>query len=738
VHASAATSRRGPEPPLTLEELLQLKWALGGVLALLGVWTVFFFDLSGTALLPAATVAIGLATWRPQLAARIPARVWRFAFPVLVVFVAADLVLNAEGLAAFLRLNLLLIVIRAVGPRQRREDLQLIVLCLIPVVVAGVLTVSIGFAVEILVFTAAALAGLLLITLAEAVQTDGPVPAGWMQVAWPPLLGRLWRVTEWRLVGVGAGLFLVVVCVATLLFLAIPRFQIENSLGFLQLKNRRSLSGFSDSVRIGDVTDIAEDTAVAMRAEVSDRARAPVQPYWRLVALDGYRDRVFRASGGASRQNRILTDVRVVQGTRGDRAAAAVPVWTCYLEAGVSRYVPLTGDFSRLLLREPQTLTVNGGSRVIGLKQEPQAMFAYRVEGMVFAGRFPALGLAEELTAAPTLDPARDQRTGGAVLYPHTLLEVPAGEANGRVLDRLVAEIAGGERLGPTMFAERAVTWLAQHHRYSRQSRLPAGTEDPLVRWVMSDTPGHCEFFAGGFTLLARRAGFPVRVVAGFHGGTWNAFEGYFMVRNSDAHAWCEVFDGRGAWFRVDPTPAAGGAATGPAAGEIQTAAIDRSWAARFDSLRMLWYRRIVNFDQRAQDEVFDSLKTMTRRTGRTAVERIERLAQALRAWFMQPWNMGRLLNWVGGAAGCAGLGVAAWRLRFVWWARWRRGRRDDPVRRQAGRWLQRLAGAGVLEHDAALVRDLQRLRFGPLGDRANLLAVFGRARRVWREARHG
>ena len=732
MRASAATSRRGLEPALSLEELLQLKWALGGVLALLSVWTVFFFDLSGVALLPAATVAIAVAAWRPHWAAQIPPLVWRLAFPALVVVVAVDLVLNGEPLAAFIRLNLLLIVVRAVGPRRRREDLQLIVLCLFLVVVAGVLTVSIGFAVEILAFTAVALGCLLVITLSEAVQSADVVTADWMQVAWPRLLGRLWRATEWRVVGVAAGLFLLVVTVATVLFLAIPRFQIENSLGFLQLKNRRSLTGFSDSVRIGDVTDIAEDTTVAMRAEVSDPARSPGQPYWRLVVLDGYRDGVFRVSRGALRRASTMQAVRWVPGTRGERAAAGTPVWTCYLEAGVSRYVPLTGEFVRLRLRDPQSLTADNRSRVVELKQEPQTMFAYRVEGMSFAGRLAEPALAAELAAPP----AREVAGGESVLYPHTLLEVPAGEANGRVLDRLAGEITRGERLDAETFAERAVAWLGQRHQYSMQSRLPAGAEDPLIRWLAGAAPGHCELFAGGFTFHARRAGFPVRLVTGFHGGTWNAFEGYSMIRNSDAHAWCEVFDGKGAWFRVDPTPAAGGAAAAAATVGARAAAIDRSWTARFDSLRMLWYRRIVSFDQRAQDEVFDSVKTVTRRTGQAVMERIERAAQALRAWLVQPWNLVRGAQVAGTTAGCAVLGWAAWRFRFAWWARWRRGRRGDPARRQAGRWLQRLTAAGVLEHDTALVRDLQRLRFGPFTRRSNPLAVFGRARRALRSAR--
>ena len=108
--------------------------------------------------------------------------------------------------------------------------------------------------------------------------------------------------------------------------------------------------------------------------------------------------------------------------------------------------------------------------------------------------------------------------------------------------------------------------------------------------------PGHCELFAGAFTLLARTAGIPTRIVTGFRGGTWSGFEDYYMVRNRDAHAWCEIFDGRDAWLRVDPTP--GGGLVGAGNDSLGTPLIDRSWVAYLDSLRIVWYRRIVNFDR--------------------------------------------------------------------------------------------------------------------------------------------
>jgi len=67
---------------------------------------------------------------------------------------------------------------------------------------------------------------------------------------------------------------------------------------------------------------------------------------------------------------------------------------------------------------------------------------------------------------------------------------------------------------------------------------------------------GFCEHYSSAFTVLMRDAGIPARVVTGYQGGYWNKFGNYLLVRNSDAHAWSEVWlAGRG-WVRVDPTGA--------------------------------------------------------------------------------------------------------------------------------------------------------------------------------------
>jgi transglutaminase-like putative cysteine protease len=77
---------------------------------------------------------------------------------------------------------------------------------------------------------------------------------------------------------------------------------------------------------------------------------------------------------------------------------------------------------------------------------------------------------------------------------------------------------------------------------------------DAVDDFLFNTRSGFCGHYASAFVTLMRAAGVPARVVSGYLGGEWNPAGGYFIVRQSDAHAWAEVWlAGRG-WTRFDPT----------------------------------------------------------------------------------------------------------------------------------------------------------------------------------------
>ncbi len=706
-------------PQLDATELHQLKWLLGTLLGLLSAWTVPYMEISAWPWLALITVAAALVLWRPALGARLPRWAHRLVFPFILAVAAADGILTRDILPPLVRLTLMLLLYRMVTPRQRRDDMQLALMGLFLVVVAGVLSVSIVFAVQILLFTACALLFLLTVTLAG---TAGPAPET-ARADWPALARRVRAVTNWRVALLGGGLFAGLVAVSATFFLLLPRFELGNSLFFEKLMQGKARTGFSEEVKLGDVTDIQDDDSVAFRVEVSDTAQAPKTPYWRMLVLDQYKAGAFKMSDQLKKQLRAYpgkTNRYMGPGTENLPAGAAN--WTFYFEPGTSRFLPVPGDFYQIMFGEPQAVLGSRLLRVVSLDQPPTRMLAYRVDQAVLSRQLPE----------PTGDDLSQLEHGEQSNPNRHYRGLPAEAADAAQLFSLAAEL-GVPGDDPDDFARRACAWLARRHGYSKQVDLSGKqAADPVVRWMGSELPGHCEYFASSFVLLARAAGFPARLVVGFKGGQWNQLSGNFVVRNTNAHAWAEIFDARDPakprWLRVDPTVGADalGESTSALLGEAALREIsDNTWGARLDSLRVFWYRRVVSFDKDTRAEVAKVVKESVEKFGvGLKVWARQRLGE-LRAWAARPWDWQRLAAWAGIVAGAVALVRGARAARLAWLRR----RGGDPVRREAGRWLARLAARGATGGDVRPA--LERLRYGAAATWPDPATVFRAARRA-------
>lgn len=124
---------------------------------------------------------------------------------------------------------------------------------------------------------------------------------------------------------------------------------------------------------------------------------------------------------------------------------------------------------------------------------------------------------------------------------------------------------------------------------------------------------GFCEHYSSAFTFLMRAAGIPARVVVGYQGGYWNDLAHYLLLRQSDAHAWSEVWlAGRG-WVRVDPTAAvskiimADNGGSGGALDDVGVGSVSwwLPWQDRLDIINRWWGQTVVNFDALRQSHLF-------------------------------------------------------------------------------------------------------------------------------------
>lgn len=700
---------KAEKPPLPKPaDLRRLQWLLGSLLVLISAGTVLFLEIEAWGLLACILGAGLLVLFRADLPARIPAWAHRLAFPVIVCLFGWELWSGSGLLPSMVRLCLWLLLYRAICHRTRREELQLILLGLFLIVVAGVLTISVSFVLLLVLFALCALSLLLVVTTGDSLAGPAEDEVYWWHgYSVRGVLRRTREFLDWRQLAGGLGLFGLLVGASAVIFVMIPRVQMENSLFLEQLFPRKATTGFSDSIRFGEVTEISQDQSLAFTLDLPQGELPPPAPYFRMQVLDEYLEGGgFRVSAGLRREAFATErNIATIEGPPHAQSQLGVP-WIVYLETGVARSLPLPGAYNRVRLRDATALRHASGLRLIQLRDDPLSMVPYRIEGAIDSRRLEDSSFAFKLRQYP-----EDSRQRAAR---RLFLELPADAASRVVLERLLSEmdLRGREA---AEFCERAASHLVSHHGYALSSAVPTGQGDTLVRWMASPQPGHCELFASSLVLLARAAGHPARVVVGFRGGTWNAFSNSLSLRNRDAHAWCEVWDGHGAWLRVDPTPGAGNQRVADTQGSrgapVET---DRSLTARFEGLRVLWYRRIVNFDQQTQMEALQSARQGLQAFGQWLGERVQSLRREAVAAFASSSRVAAIS--VAGVALLLAV-LLSWlvlRYRRRWrWSRGRSGNRrlQDPVRREAGRWLRRLQKEGL---QGAVYQDLECLRFGP------------------------
>jgi transglutaminase-like putative cysteine protease len=138
---------------------------------------------------------------------------------------------------------------------------------------------------------------------------------------------------------------------------------------------------------------------------------------------------------------------------------------------------------------------------------------------------------------------------------------------------------------------------------------------DPVDDFLFETRTGFCEHYASAFAVMMRMAGIPARIVTGYMGGWYNALGNYYLVRQSDAHAWAEVWLAGSGWVRVDPTAAVSplrvqqgslGALSAP------RHLIDYPWLRQFrnsfDIVQQRWNDWVIEYGARQQSRLFAPL----------------------------------------------------------------------------------------------------------------------------------
>lgn len=265
------------------------------------------------------------------------------------------------------------------------------------------------------------------------------------------------------------------------------------------------------------------------------------------------------------------------------------------------------------------------------------------------------------------------------------------------------------------------------HARFTYTLNPPLLGRDSIDDFLFDTQRGFCEHYAGSFVFLMRAAGIPARVVTGYQGGWWSTGNRYLLLRQSDAHAWAEVWiEGRG-WQRVDPTAAVSpqrierGAAAANGAAAWSQADWLRDLRNQFDVVNRLWTQGIIRFDALRQKNLLTPFG----------------IADA---------NQGDLLLALSAILGVVLLAATIWAMHGG------TRQRGDALDRAWSRLLDRLARIGIERrhnegpldllhrvHRRApalgsaltpLIRDYARLRYGVAAAAPARIAAFARAAR--------
>ncbi|HEY8357688.1 MAG TPA: transglutaminaseTgpA domain-containing protein [Ramlibacter sp.] len=451
--------------------------------------------------------------------------------------------------------------------------------------------------------------------------------------------------------------------IMAVLFLLFPRFAPLWGIPGDAMTGR---SGLSSTMQVGNMAALALDENIAFRVRWQGQAPPQYELYWRGPVLTQFDGREWRPL-----QPRLQTRFPPVATGDPQLTGLGKPVdyevtlephnrpWLLTLDAVVR--APTVAGMETAMTGELQWISSRPVTDLLRYRAQSHTEFRY--------GPRNRLSVSPEYTQ---LAPGFDPRTIG--LAGDLMRENPGANANALVQAALRRLQTGGYvyTLEPGVYGQHT----ADEFWFDRKE-------------------GFCEHIASAFVVLMRAMSIPSRIVTGYQGGEVNNIDGYWTVRQRDAHAWAEVWlEGQG-WVRIDPTSAVAPARTGSfqrlaAPRGVLAAAMDgvdptlaATMRAAWEAMNNSWNQWVLNYTQSRQ------------------LDLLRNIGFASPSWE----DLSYVLLGIIVTLALAG---AAW----TWWDRMQ----HDPWLRLLGRARKRLGEAGLEAPANAPPRQLAQLvttRFG-------------------------
>ncbi|MCC6679551.1 MAG: DUF3488 domain-containing protein [Phycisphaeraceae bacterium] len=541
-------------------------------------------------------------------------------------------------------------IIQLYAPRRNRDYGQVLVLNLMLMVGASILSVSMFYGLLLGIYC---ILGLWTVLWFQLKSTADQV-ADANRLGAPPrgsVAGQARRPHVDPVVGTGyrwhlrlIALFIAVVCatVSAVAFVALPRGKDSFLAQYLKVPGLNvSKTGFSNQVSLAagaaSVTD--NEPVLNMQVMLDGRPVQGDQHSWLLrgAALDYYDPRT-HVWGRVETQD-STTRMSLINGQRlfDDSGADTVNQYQARITMrknspqALFAVMPLTYLASDQLdgityspIDHQISLNFTGSSTGFGTTGTTGtplvAEAGSNASGLIYTIRWPAI--ESTLTVMP---PVYDFGRRWSRQFPSFSFQ-PQRYARSWFIQRdriaeLVEQVIGQQGLSrdpqrshsddDPRIVQALADYLRREYHYALDHPATPAQQDPLIDFMFNHKTGHCELFAAALAAMCRSVNIPARLVTGYRVSEYNRVGGYYVVRESNAHAWCEVDLGpRLGWHTFDPTPPAQVAAEhDPGYSWL------RSLRELHDYFEFHWLRSVVAYDPKIRNEVLQTISQSTRHT---------------------------------------------------------------------------------------------------------------------------
>lgn len=612
-----------------------------------------------------STLALLMLTWRLWMARQGQSLPGKWLLAALLALAVGATVLQFRSIVgpeAGVVLIVLLLVLKTLEMRARRDAMVIFFLGFFTLLTLFLHSQSLSMAVAMLL----AVWGLL------AALVNAHMPAGY------PSLRQLLR-TSGRLMLMGTPIMLV-------LFLSFPRMA---PLWGLPTQTAQGQTGLSNDMTVGQVAELAQDHSVALRVrfDMPDGQTPPQRLlYFRGPVLSQFDGRHWKASadGWPSALPSGSAMPATGLGKAVDYEITLEPHqqrWLLTLDAtlqppAIQRRMHPTADL--------QWFTTRPITEVLRYQAQAYVHYVYG-QSLSASQRSLHLQLPADLNPRTTAW-ARELRQ----LH---------GNDDTAILQAALSRLGDGSYVYTLQPGEVSSAHTADHFWFDSQH-------------------GFCEHIASAFAVLMRAAGIPARIVTGYQGGERNPVDGFWTVRQSDAHAWTEVWLPKEGWMRIDPTSAVAPARTEQlqrlsapttmldnAVGTMVGRNVLQHLRANWEAINHRWNDWVLNYSSDNQNSVLRHL----------------RIAQ---------WDAAKAALWLGAITALMALVFAL--------QRWRAGRLQDPWLRVMARARRKLQQAGIKHAESLGLQALARATQAQWGDESLQLQQWLLQMEQWRYAPHG